>query len=63
MNAIYINENGRTTCLRHGGMYLTAAVKANPNTNNYDTPLDNWERLTTETLQEFDLHCETCGGI
>lgn len=62
MDKIFIDENGRTTCVRHAGTYLAAAVKAAPGRSNYDTPLANWELLTPETLQEFDIHCETCGG-
>lgn len=63
MSTLYINENGRTTCVRHGGFYLQCEVEAHPTRTNHDTSLDNWERLTADTIAEFDLHCETCGGL
>ena len=58
---LYIDENGRTICERHGGTYLKYAIEANPRATNYDTPLANWELITDSTREEFDLSCETCG--
>lgn len=62
MKNIYINENGRTACSSHGGMYLTSAINENPNAKEYDTPADNWVRLTDKERAEYDLACETCGA-
>jgi|OM-RGC.v1.036069060 hypothetical protein len=61
MKNLYINENGRTACSNHGGFYLTHAIKENPTAAEYDTPADNWVRLSAKDLAEFDLSCETCG--
>lgn len=58
---LYINQNGRVVCLKHGGGYLNSAIENRPNAMNIDTPLDNWERLDDEVLAEVpDVDCEDC---
>lgn len=54
---LFINQNGRTVCLRHGGAYLQSAVGANPRLQEVSTPLDHWVAFDTS---EVSLNCEDC---
>ena len=57
---LFINQNGRVVCLRHGGGYLNSAVENRPHAMTIDTPLDNWERLLKGEVREFNVSCEEC---
>lgn len=52
---LFINENGRIVCLKHGGSYLQSAVKNAPAELEYSTPLDHWLRIP-----DYNADCEDC---
>ncbi len=41
---LWISNNGRIACVKHGGGYLEAAIRANPRKSTHVTPLDHWQR-------------------
>jgi hypothetical protein len=49
---LYVNNNGMTCCLNHGGSYLMSAHRSAPERMTYITPLDHWERINDEYAQE-----------
>lgn len=56
---VWVNENGRVICLRHGGSYLQSAVK-NRSGSEVSTPLDHWIRFTADEATHHGLICEDC---
>jgi len=58
--ALFINQNGRVACPKHGGMYLEVHVERHPASVVIDTPLDNWVRLEAPEIAEFKVSCEDC---
>lgn len=59
VHALYINDNGRTVCEKHGGSYLSAEIEAHPSALIHFTPLGSWLRTTDPS----PYGCETCGAI
>ncbi|MCA1781851.1 MAG: hypothetical protein ABR616_10895 [Dermatophilaceae bacterium] len=57
---LYVNQNGRIVCAKHGGGYLRSHVEHRPNDAVFTTPLDAWTRVTPDEADEFDAHCEDC---
>lgn len=63
---LWINNNGRTACPRHGGGYLTAAVAARPRARRHETPLDTWRKITATDRALWReagcgaIRCEDC---
>jgi hypothetical protein len=57
---LYINDNGRVACSRHGGSYLTSALTARPGARLLPTPLGTWERFDAPDVVEYGLTCATC---
>ena len=56
--SLFINQNGRIACSKHGGFYLERLVendeRVNRMPNEYTTPLDHWLRIP----EEIDAVCE-----
>ena len=63
---LYVNNNGMTCCVDHGGSYLLSAYEAAPARKTYVTPLDCWQRIDDDYAQEWvsvmgaPLTCEMC---
>lgn len=63
---LYINNNGRITCIDHGGSYLSSEYRHAPERRAYQTPLDTWERIDVLYAREWVAlcgtppKCETC---
>jgi hypothetical protein len=67
---IWTDDNGRMTCVKHAGSYLSSAIAARPKARRHRTPLGTWERLSEAdwfaTVEEFraaelpDPACESC---
>lgn len=55
---LWQNNNGRTVCLAHAGMALTAAVKAEPSARRLDTDVETYWRVPASAHGE----CEDCEG-
>lgn len=56
---LYISNNGRVACSKHGGGYLQSHLEVHPNAREISTPLDHWLRVEPEDGEEFDFDCET----
>jgi hypothetical protein len=59
-NVLYVNQNGRVVCLKHGGMYLETHVERHPDSVVIDTPLDNWILLDPSEVARARVSCEDC---
>jgi hypothetical protein len=63
---LYVNNNGMTCCIDHGGSYLRSAYEGAPERKSYVTPLDCWERIDEEYMHEWATvvgalpMCEMC---
>lgn len=61
---LFISQNGRAVCERHGGFYLERLVerdeKLNKHPAEYTTPLDHWVRINPLEVERHGLECETC---
>lgn len=63
---LYVNNNGMTCCLDHGGSYLMSAHQNAPGRKTYVTPLDCWERIDSQYAKEWTSvtgvppKCEMC---
>ena len=63
--SLYIANNGRISCIKHGGSYLSSAYAASPERASYITPLDAWDRMDTDYIVEYvDIvgHAPKCEG-
>ena len=64
--SLYIANNGRIACIRHGGSYLSSAYAAHPERDSYSTPIYVWDRMDDEYVLAYiemaDTHpkCEDC---
>ena len=64
--SLYVNANGMTCCVDHGGSYLRSAYDRAPEQCCYGTPLDNWERIDDEYVAKWTSivgtgpACEMC---
>jgi hypothetical protein len=64
--SLYINNNGMTCCIDHGGSYLRSEYAHKPERNTYTTPLDSWERIDDGYVAEWTAivgcapKCEIC---
>lgn len=60
---LFTTDDGRVSCVSHGGSYLAVSVAGHPRRKHHRTPLEHWTRLTVEEAREFrlaGLGCETC---
>jgi hypothetical protein len=64
--SLYVNDNGMTCCIEHGGSYLRSEYQHAPERDLYRTPLDTWERIDDEYVVEWTSivgtgpACEMC---
>lgn len=64
--SLYVNDNGMTCCVDHGGSYLQSAYARRPEAATYRTPLDAWDRIDDDYVAEFTAivghapACELC---
>jgi len=58
--SLYLNDDGRCTCARHAGAYLSAALVKNPKQHIISTPLGSWERFPENDLRTEGINCEEC---
>ncbi len=64
--SLYVNQNGMTCCVEHGGSYLRSEYAHRPEQCCYGTPLDSWERIDDEYVAEWTSivgtapRCEMC---
>jgi hypothetical protein len=64
--SLYVNNNGMTCCIDHGGSYLSSEYQHAPERNTYVTPLDHWERVDEDYATEWTAivgaapKCEMC---
>lgn len=56
--ALWIDDNGRTACSKHGGHYLSTEVEADPAAQVIYTPLTSWVRIPSASAQ--GVSCEEC---
>jgi hypothetical protein len=64
---LWLHEEGRIACAKHGGNYLACAIEAEPQAVEHQTPLGFWALATQsdiDYLAENNLtaSCETCGA-
>jgi hypothetical protein len=66
LTSLYVNDNGRITCIDHMGSYGKSAYEAAPERDLYRTPLDCWERIDADYIAEWTTvvgeapRCEDC---
>lgn len=56
--ALFINQNGRIVCEKHGGSYLQSVLRNNSRAQEAETPLDHWIRIPSGPAPA--VHCEDC---
>jgi hypothetical protein len=54
---LWINQNGKTACEKHVGVYAMQELQQNPFAVEMITPLDHW--LLLLDIDE-DIKCESC---
>jgi hypothetical protein len=65
-SSLYINDNGMICCVDHGGSYLRSEYAHRPQQCCYGTPLDSWERVDVDFVEEWteivglEPRCEIC---
>lgn len=63
---LWIDDNGRIECERHGGSYLASAIANAPRRNRHRTPIGTWDRIDAMFVEEWEKMmgtapaCETC---
>lgn len=50
---LYISSNGEVSCPDHGGTYLRLAHEYHPTAPQHITPLESWDRMTTDYIVEW----------
>lgn len=61
---LYLNDNGRATCVEHAGDALAASIKQTPDAQFHETTLGSWEAFDAADIRLFcdDICCDTCAA-